>query len=77
MARVSVHEAKTHLSALLRRTAAGEEIVITRSGEPVARLTPIVTERRRFGVDKGRFTVPADFDAPLDEVELAAFEGDG
>ena len=75
MHQVSVHEAKTHLSRLLRRATAGEEIVITRSGRPVARLVPIEPSRPVFGVDEGRFVVPDDFDAPLDEELLRAFEG--
>lgn len=72
---VSVHEAKTHLSRLLLRIAAGEDVIITRSGQPVARLVPIEDTRPVFGVDEGRFVVPDDFDEPLDEELLSAFEG--
>lgn len=75
MQQVSVHEAKTHLSRLLRQAIAGEDIVITRSGRPVARLVPIEGSRPVFGIDEGRFVVPDDFDAPLDEELLRAFEG--
>ncbi|MGH7567027.1 MAG: type II toxin-antitoxin system Phd/YefM family antitoxin [Gemmatimonadota bacterium] len=72
---VNVHEAKTHLSRLLRRVAAGEEIIIARSGEPVARLVPIQEGRkRRLGTDRGAFQVPEDFNAPLPDEILAAFE---
>jgi prevent-host-death family protein len=72
---VNTHEAKTHLSQLLKRVAAGEEIVISRAGEPIARLVPFVkTTRRELGVDAGRFTVPDDFDAPLPDAVLDAFE---
>lgn len=72
---VNVHEAKTHLSKLLRRVAAGEEVVIARAGEPVARLVPVETRPRRiFGVDRGRFEVPEDFNAPLPEDVLRDFE---
>jgi len=68
MAEVNVHEAKTRLSELLLRVAAGEEIVIVRAGKPVAKLVPIVArERRVIGTDRGRFQVPPDFDAPLDD----------
>jgi len=75
-AEVNVHEAKTHLSRLLRRVLSGEEIVIARSGVPVARLVPIGPRVRRvFGVDRGRFEVPDDFDAPLPEEVLRDFEG--
>ncbi len=73
---VNVHEAKTHLSRLLRQVAAGEEIVIARAGVPVARLVPVEPRPRRvFGVDRGRFDVPEDFDAPLPEDVLRDFEG--
>ena len=72
MTAVGVHEAKTHLSRLLRRVAAGEEIEIQVGGTPVARLVPIADDSpRMFGSDVGVFEVPADFDAPLPEdVEL-------
>ncbi len=72
---VSVREAKTHLSPLLQRIAAGEDVIITRSGQPVARLVPIDETRPMFGVDEGRFVVPDDFDEPLDDELLRAFEG--
>ena len=75
MKQYSVHEAKTHLSRLLRRAEAGEEVVITRSGLPVARLSPIYDSRRSFGQDRGRFVVPDDFDSPLEEDLLRDFEG--
>jgi len=76
MAEVNIHEAKTRLSQLLRRVAAGEEIVIARAGKPVAKLVPIGDRIQRvLGTDRGRFEVPEDFDAPLDEATLASFEG--
>lgn len=76
MAEVNVHEAKTHFSRLLQRVAAGEEIVIARGGQPVARLVPIERPARRlFGMDRGLFEVPADFDAPLPDDLQVAFEG--
>ncbi len=75
MHQVTVHEAKTHLSRLLREIAEGEEVVITRSGQPVARLVAIQEGRPVFGVDEGRFVVPDDFDEPLDENLVRAFEG--
>lgn len=75
MKTVNVHEAKTHLSRLLQRVAAGEEIVIAKSGRPVARLVPVEVRRpRELGTDRGSFRVPADFDAPLPEDLLANFE---
>lgn len=72
---VGVHEAKTHLSRLLDDVAKGHEVVITRRGEEVARLVaPRRTTARQLGLDRGRFTVPDDFDAPLPTDVLARFE---
>jgi prevent-host-death family protein len=72
---VGVHEAKTHLSKLLERVSAGEEISITRRGEEVARLVPARRSgARRLGVDRGRWVVPDDFDEPLPDDVLATFE---
>lgn len=72
---VGVHEAKTHLSRLLDDVAAGEEVVITRRGEEVASLVPVRGScARRLGIDRGRFVVPDDFDAPLPEEVLGSFE---
>lgn len=72
--RVGVHEAKTRLSELLRLVDGGQEIEISRGGEPIARLVPIRKPRkRRLGLDEGVFDVPADFDAPLPDDVLATF----
>jgi prevent-host-death family protein len=72
---VGVHEAKTQLSRLLEDVAAGEEVVITRRGEEVATLVPVRrSSPRQFGTDRGRFVVPDDFDAPLPDELLDAFE---
>lgn len=72
---VNVHQAKTHLSDLLRRAEEGEEIFIARSGRPVARLVPVASEARRiFGQDRAVFEVPDDFDAPLPDDVLKTFE---
>jgi prevent-host-death family protein len=72
---VNVHEAKTHLSRLLERVAAGEEVLIAKAGKPVARLTPIAPGvRRALGHDSGRVFIAADFDAPLPDDLLADFE---
>ena len=76
MTTVGIHQAKTHLSELLRRVAAGEEILILRGREPVARLVPAKepTGRRQLGMDKTVYAVPDDFDAPLPDDIQAAFE---
>jgi prevent-host-death family protein len=75
MVRVGVHEAKTNLSRLLQQVASGEEIIITRGGVPVARLSAINERgRRTFGQDRGAVTIAADFDDPLPDDVLDAFE---
>ncbi|MFV1963736.1 MAG: type II toxin-antitoxin system Phd/YefM family antitoxin [Acidimicrobiia bacterium] len=67
MKAVGIHEAKTNFSRLLRRVAAGEEVVITRSGSPVARIVPVEPITRRvIGIDAGAFTVPDDFNDPIE-----------
>jgi prevent-host-death family protein len=70
---VGVHDAKTNFSRLLERVLDGEEILITRRGEAVARLVP-ARPARRFGTDRGRLVVPEDFDDPLPDELLDAFE---
>ena len=74
---VNIHEAKTHLSKLVDKAAAGNEVVIARAGKPVARLVPLASgcRQRKLGALKGRIRVPDDFDAPLPAKVLAAFEG--
>ena len=74
MTEVGVHKAKTTLSELLRRVSAGEEIVITRGGTPVARLVP-ADGRRELGRDRGLFEVPPDFDDPLPDDVIDGFIG--
>lgn len=72
---VSVYDAKTHLSRLLDAVQAGEEVVITRNGQPVARLVRVVpTPTRRFGTMPGVATVRGDFDEPLgiDDLDFVA-----
>ena len=79
MGTVTIHVAKTHLSRLIERVAAGEEIVILRGKTPVARLTGLASKaaKRSFGAYRGEFEVPASFFDPLSEPELGAFEGEG
>ena len=75
MIQVGVHEAKTHLSRLLTRVSIGEEVIITRSGVPVAKLVAVERSgKRRLGVARGLFTVPDDFDDPLPDEILDLFE---
>ena len=77
MTQVNTHEAKTRLSRLLRRVAAGEEITIANRGVPVARLVPIAAEQgtRKLGTLRDQVVLTDDFDAPLPEELLDAFEG--
>ena len=71
---VNIHQAKTHLSRLIERVEAGEEITIARAGRPVARLVPVQQRRpRRPGLWKGRVVISPDFDAPLPEI-VEAFD---
>ena len=74
---VNIHDAKTHLSKLVDRAAAGNEIVIAKAGKPVARLVPLAPagRRRKLGALAGKIKVPEDFDAPLPAKVIAAFEG--
>ncbi len=76
MEKVNVHQAKTHLSRLLERVVKGEEIVIAKSGRPMAKLVPIPAEPRRPGRLKGKIRMSEDFDAPLPEEMEAAFRGE-
>ena len=73
---INIYDAKTRLSELVDRAESGEEIVIAKAGRPVARLVPIgkTPGRRTLGGLAGRLTVPRDFDAPLPDEVLAAFE---
>jgi prevent-host-death family protein len=68
MIEVNIHEAKTHLSRLLARVAEGEDVVIARSGEPIARIVPIERPKgpRILGQFRGRIVIPSDFNDPVD-----------
>ena len=70
---INIHEAKTHLSRLVERVEAGEEITLARAGRPVARLVPYRArpEPRRPGLWKGQVSIGPDFDEPLPEFERA------
>jgi prevent-host-death family protein len=69
---ITIHAAKTHLSRLIARAEAGEEIIIARGRKPVAKLVPITAKPKRvFGSMKGQFTVGPEFFEPMSEEELA------
>jgi prevent-host-death family protein len=76
MQQVNVHEAKTHLSQLLARVQQGEEIIIAKADVPIARLVPIGNRpaARVPGSAKGKLVIAPDFDAPLPQPLVRAFE---
>jgi prevent-host-death family protein len=68
---ISIHAAKTHLSRLIARVEAGEEIVIARGRKPVVKLVPIAPKPKRVpGRWKGQFTIAPEFFDPMTEEEL-------
>jgi prevent-host-death family protein len=75
--KVNVSTAKTQLSRLIDLAMAGQEIVITRHGRPVARLigAEAMPAPRKLGLMRGRIRIGEDFDAPLPEALLQSFEG--
>jgi prevent-host-death family protein len=78
MTQVNLEDIQQDLSTYLRRVEAGETLVIIRAGKPVAEVKPVaprVETLRPFGLCAGEFMVPEDFDAPLPEDILNAFEG--
>lgn len=72
---VNIHEAKTHLSKLLLRVMAGEEILIGKAGKPVAKLVPIAQKeaKRKPGSAKGKVWMAPDFNSPLADEILSGF----
>ena len=73
---MNLYEAKSQLSALVERAAAGDEIIIAKAGVPRARLVPLRPRvRRRPGGSEGRIWIAPDFDAPLPDDVIDAFEG--
>ncbi len=77
MRTINIHEAKTHLSRLVEEVSAGEELTIAKAGKPLARLVPIKPPKRERqpGFLKGKIRIASDFDAPLPNELLDAFEG--
>ena len=74
---LNIYEAKSQLSALVEQASAGDEIIIAKAGVPRARLVPLSRRppRRRPGGSEGRIWIAPDFDAPLPDDLLDAFEG--
>lgn len=77
METVNIYEAKTKLSQLVDKAAAGEDVVVSRNGKPLVRITRLDAGKRRirFGVLKGRIRIPKNFDEPLPDAVLADFQG--
>jgi len=71
MRQVTVHEAKTHLSRLLTEVQGGEEIIVARGREPIAKLVALQQKMKKRvpGRDRGKIWIAPDFDAPLKEFE--------
>jgi len=68
---VNIHDAKTQLSRLLEQVQSGEDVVIAKSGTPIARLVPYITPKRKIappGAMAGEIWIADDFDAPIDEL---------
>jgi len=66
-----------HLSRIVDEVAAGAEVIIAKAGKPMARLTAVTAKprRKKLGLLKGKLKVPDDFNEPLGESVIAAFEG--
>jgi prevent-host-death family protein len=75
METVNIYDAKTRLSQLVDKVVAGEDVVVSRNGKPLVRITRLDSDRRpiRFGVLKGKVKVTRDYDAPLPSNVLADF----
>jgi antitoxin (DNA-binding transcriptional repressor) of toxin-antitoxin stability system len=74
---VDICDARRRLPQLVDKAAGGEDVVVSRSGKPLARITRLVAPKRRitFGLLKGTLKVPQDFDAPLPADVQGGFEG--
>lgn len=77
METVNIYDAKTRLSQLVDKVVSGEDVVVSRNGKPLVRITRLESTKRpiRFGVLKGKVKIARDFDAPLPPSVLDGFEG--
>ncbi|MGH9334245.1 MAG: type II toxin-antitoxin system Phd/YefM family antitoxin, partial [Vicinamibacteria bacterium] len=78
MIQVNIAEAKAHLSRYLKKVEQGETLVVSRRNRPIAEVRAITVKKRKrrpIGLCAGDFVVPPDFDEPLPEELLDAFEG--
>lgn len=78
-ATVNMHEAKTHLSRLVERAAAGEEVIIAKAGKPLVKLVPVepvtIDTSKRLGGLEGRFAIPDDLKGFMKEEIEEMFYG--
>jgi prevent-host-death family protein len=74
---VNIYDAKTRLSQLVDMAASGEDVVVSRNGKPLVRITRLDSPKRRikFGVLKGKVIIAEDFDTPMPDAVLSEFEG--
>ena len=73
-ATINIYDAKTQLSRLIDRAAAGEDIVIARAGKPIVRLVPVRQNEPRQPGELGHLDIPDDFFSPLSGAELKSWE---
>lgn len=76
METVNIYDAKTRLSQLVDQAAAGQDVVVSRNGKPLVRITQLIQPERvvKFGLLKGKVKLAADFNSPLPAEVLASFE---
>jgi prevent-host-death family protein len=76
MSVVTIHQAKTNLSRLIKKASAGEDVIIARGSKPVARLVPVgeLKGKRQPGSWKGKLRVGPEFFDPLPKSELSGWE---
>jgi len=68
--KVSVYEAKSKLSQMINKAIEGEEVIITRNGKDVVKLSPVQTKKKDWiGMWDGQITIRDDFDEPLEEFD--------
>ena len=72
---VNIHQAKTHLSRLIARAVAGEEVIIAKSGHPLVRLTRIEAARPQLGTARGKISFQPGWDDPLGPEDVAEIFG--
>lgn len=72
MVYINIHQAKTHLSELLKKAEKGEEVIITKRSRPIAKLSPIegIRKERRIGAAKGKVHISDNFDMPIEDFPI-------